>query len=401
MKDIEKKLLNIFDKIDRSDWGLFKFNDIAFNISERIEPSDTKAEIYVGLEHLDPNSIHIRRTGVPSDVKGTKLKVYKGDIIFGKRRAYQRKAAISNFDGICSAHSMVLRANYENINKELFPFFIHSDIFMNRAIDISEGSLSPTIKWKILSEQKFRLPPQLFQKKLADLLWCADQLESKQINLIEEKKIFKKVLMNELLVNGLKNKKNNGKWPVVSLNQLSLDVFKGISSQENNNSGKYCLIPSGANFPNGMAWEKCKRFDKNNLDKEKILIYGDILFNTGGVGTLGRIGFFDGLKKDCFPDSFILVIRSKGDKVLPEYLWSVLQSDYISQLIIKHTQGTTGITSIKTDDILSFKIPLPSVEIQKEISNILFNLDNDLKETNNIMKLTQKLKFSIINTILK
>jgi len=161
-------------KINKSQWKSYKFGDIASNISERAEPKETKLDIYVGLEHLDPDCIHIKRSGHPADVIGTKLRVYPGDIIFGKRRAYQRKAAIVDFDGICSAHAMVVRANPKVILPELMPFFMHSDVFMHRAVDVSEGSLSPTIKWKILADQEFRIPLLGDQKRIADLLWSID-----------------------------------------------------------------------------------------------------------------------------------------------------------------------------------------------------------------------------------
>jgi type I restriction enzyme S subunit len=162
-------------KINKSSFKTYKFDDIAANISERAEPKETKLDIYVGLEHLDPDCIHIKRKGHPSDVKGTKLRVYPGDIIFGKRRAYQRKAGIVDFDGICAAHAMVVRANPKVILPELLPFFMHSDAFMHRAVDVSEGSLSPTIKWKILADQKFTIPSLGDQKPLADLLWSIDR----------------------------------------------------------------------------------------------------------------------------------------------------------------------------------------------------------------------------------
>lgn len=87
-----------------------KFGEIAKHISKRVEPSETTLEVYVGLEHLDPDSLKITRHGVPSDVAGQKLLVKKGQIIFGKRRAYQRKVAVADWDCICSAHAMVLEA---------------------------------------------------------------------------------------------------------------------------------------------------------------------------------------------------------------------------------------------------------------------------------------------------
>lgn len=100
------------------DFETVRFDKIAINISERVEPKKTELSIYVGLEHLDTDNLTIERTGKPEDVIGTKLKIYKGDIIFGKRRAYLRKVAVSHFDGIASAHSMILRANERFMEKD-------------------------------------------------------------------------------------------------------------------------------------------------------------------------------------------------------------------------------------------------------------------------------------------
>lgn len=155
--------------LNSDNYKLSSFGELAQNMSKRVEPSQTDLEVYIGLEHLDPDNLKIERHGVPADVKGVKLLIFQGDIIFGKRRAYQRKVAVSHFDGICSAHSMVLRAKDEAVNKEFLPFFMQSDVFMNRAIQISEGSLSPTIKWKVLEKQEFYLPKIEFQEKLTHL----------------------------------------------------------------------------------------------------------------------------------------------------------------------------------------------------------------------------------------
>lgn len=182
-----------------NDYETITFEGIAEHISKRIEPGNSKAQIYVGLEHLDTDNLRIARTGKPTDVKGIKLKVYKDDIIFGKRRAYLRKVAVSHFDGICSAHSMVLRAVEQNIQKDFLSFFMQSDYFMNRAVQISEGSLSPTIKWKVLAKQKFHLPNKNKQDKLISLFRQIDntsfQVRDFQLTL----KKLKQKLLDEIL----------------------------------------------------------------------------------------------------------------------------------------------------------------------------------------------------------
>jgi hypothetical protein len=69
----------------------------------------------------DPQSLRIARRGVPADVKGQKLRVRPGQIIFGKRRAYQKKVAVADFEGICSAHAMVLEEVVGKIIPGLLP----------------------------------------------------------------------------------------------------------------------------------------------------------------------------------------------------------------------------------------------------------------------------------------
>jgi hypothetical protein len=80
-----------------SEWKRLPFGAFAESVNERIEPKDAAEEIYVGLDDLDPRNLHIRRWGKGSDVIGTKLRFRKGDIIFGRRRAYQRKLAVADY----------------------------------------------------------------------------------------------------------------------------------------------------------------------------------------------------------------------------------------------------------------------------------------------------------------
>ncbi len=156
-------------------WHTMRFDQFAENVAERVDPAEVDTEHYVGLEHLDPESLKIRRWGTPHDVKGTKLRFRKGDIIFGRRRFYQRKVAVAEFDGICSAHAMVLRARKDAMLQALLPFFLQSEIFFQRAMQISVGSLSPTINWRTLARQEFAIPPLNEQRRIADILWAADE----------------------------------------------------------------------------------------------------------------------------------------------------------------------------------------------------------------------------------
>lgn len=164
----------------------YKFEDIAINSTAKKLPEPSDNEHYIGLEHLDSGNLYVTRWGADTAPIGEKLLMKKGDVLFGKRRAYQKKVGIAPFDGIFSAHGMVLRPKEDVICKEFFPFFISSDYFLNEAIRISVGGLSPTINWKDLRVLEFELPSLEEQRVLADKLWAAYEVKESYKNLLAQ-----------------------------------------------------------------------------------------------------------------------------------------------------------------------------------------------------------------------
>lgn len=148
----------------------YKFDQIAFNITDKKIPEPGDEKMYIGLEHLDSGSLKITRWGSEVELTGQKLVMRKGDVLFGRRNTYLRRAAIAPHDGIFSAHGMIFRPKTQVIDPEYFPFFISSNYFMDAAIRISVGSLSPTVNWKTLKELEFDLPSLEEQRKNAALL---------------------------------------------------------------------------------------------------------------------------------------------------------------------------------------------------------------------------------------
>lgn len=164
----------------------YKFEDIAINSTAKKLPEPSDNEHYIGLEHLDSGNLYVTRWGAETAPIGEKLLMKKGDVLFGKRRAYQKKVGIAPFDGIFSAHGMVLRPKEDVICKSFFPFFISSDYFLNEAIRISVGGLSPTINWKDLRVLEFELPSLEEQRVLADKLWAAYEVKESYKNLLTQ-----------------------------------------------------------------------------------------------------------------------------------------------------------------------------------------------------------------------
>jgi type I restriction enzyme S subunit len=165
------------------------FSDIASNYVERVDPVKGDESKYVGLEHISSDTLFITTWGSEAELTGQKIKMQKGDVLFARRNAYLRRVGIAPFDGIFSAHGLVLRPNTEVIDEKLFPFFIKSDAFMDRAVKISVGSLSPTVNWKDLKKESFFIPDRKKQHEYADLFWDLEnliRLLSQRLQILDE-----------------------------------------------------------------------------------------------------------------------------------------------------------------------------------------------------------------------
>ena len=302
------------------------------------------------------------------------------------------KAAIVDFNGICSAHAFVFRANSEVIDPKLFPFFLHSDQFMHRMVDISVGGLSPTINWSDLKHQEFFLPTKHQQIQLAKLLWSMDDVIEKNKEVLDNLEISYASKIKSIFDNAEN---------LIKLKQIKFEYFKGLNAQENKN-GNFILIPSGAVFPRKLKIKKTKKVNiSNEKSLSKILNKNDILFNTGGVGTLGRSHFFSYYDKKYFCDSFVLVLRFKDKNFSNKFIYHMLQSNPISSQITQNTRGTTGITSINIDGIRNFKIPNLKLEEQLINKNELDKIEFSIFDCKSKIKSSKSLQNSLINQVFK
>ena len=138
----------------------------------------------VGLEHLIPEEVTLTQWEENSDNTFTKI-FRKGDVLFGRRRAYLKKAAVAPMDGICSGDITVISAKPDMIKPELLPFIIQNDDFFDFAVEKSAGSLSPRAKWQHLKEYEFNLPNLDEQGRLADILWAMHDTKRAYQNLLK------------------------------------------------------------------------------------------------------------------------------------------------------------------------------------------------------------------------
>ena len=165
---------------------MVRLGDVAHEVRESLTKSDVQVDRSVGLEHIEPGDLHIR-TWDKLDESSSFTKVFReGHVLFGRRRAYLKKAALADFNGVCSGDITVISAS-EDLLPSLLPFVVSSDRFFAFAVEHSAGGLSPRVKWKDLANYEFLLPPKDQQAQIAELFWALE--DSNEIYLGIEKKM--------------------------------------------------------------------------------------------------------------------------------------------------------------------------------------------------------------------
>ena len=369
--------------IDKTHWKNYRFDEMVQNIAERVEPSQTDLDVYVGLEHIDPDCLHLSRHGHPSDVEGIKLRFYKGDIIFGRRRAYQRKTALATTDGICSAHAMVLRAKEDVVDPSFFPFLFHSKQFIDMAITISVGGLSPTINWKDISKQEFLLPPKSEQKRLAELLWAADEMIEK------EKKEREKVEMYKTSVSDDFFKTIESSKPIKSFGNVFTGSTPSTKISEFWNGEYPFLTPTEIN--NTLEPQTASRFVTfEGLKVSRKISKGDVLVTC--VGEIGRITI---ASQKCCANQQINII-SPNNTIDSKYLFYGLKQ--YKNLLLKATTISVVPILVKS----SFEnIQIPDFPINKKESFVkrMDDIEQQIERCSLLLEQSQQIKQELINKV--
>ena len=377
--------------IDKNSWTTFRFEEIAQKISITVKPEASKVDIYVGLEHLDGEDIHIRRKGVPADVKGGKLRCSPGDIIFGKRRAYQRKAAIVDFDGICSAHAFVFRANPDVIDPKLFPFFLHSDQFMHRMVDISVGGLSPTINWGDLKHQEFLLPPKDQQAQLAKLLWAMDGVIEREKEFLIKQRVLKEVLRKKYFFDSSIEKVQLG-----DVAKLTAGGTPSTAKNEYWENGKIPWLSSGE-VHKKIVHDTEKHITELGLKNSsaKLMEINTCLIALAGQGkTKGTVAITE--IPLCTNQSVAAIIANR-EKVEPYYLYHNLDSRYLD---FRHITGKENSrTGLNLKILKCFYITLHKKDQRDKIVSELNKIDSVVLETENKINSSKSLQKSLISQI--
>ena len=324
----------------------------------------------VGLEHLIPEEITLSTWSDDSDNTFTKM-FHKGDILFGRRRAYLKKAAVAPFDGICSGDITVIEAIPDRILPEILPFIIQNNDLFDFAVGKSAGSLSPRVKWEHLKNYEFELPDKEKQKELAELFWAMDATKKSYQELISA---TDDLVKSQFIERFGDEDISECRWPVRKMEDVfTITSSKRILKSEWRTEGEipFLRVRDMVQLANGEPLNNefyvTEEFYNSRPDTERVRS-GDIIVSA--TSTIGKTYIIKDGERFYFKDADVLLFRKKGVPINETFFTYGLGMP----TVWRQVEGGLGATTVahflisKAEKLLQ---PLPPMELQEGFESLV------------------------------
>jgi type I restriction enzyme M protein len=206
---------------------------------------------------------------------------------------------------------------------------------------------------------------------------------------------FDQVRFDLVIGTGIKKKAYSGRWPLVKIGDVADYMQRGKSPKYGN--GPIQVIKSGQARGWGHLDFSTPHFlhPSFQVDPVRMLRDGDLLINSTGVGTAGRVTLFR-LAGQFTVDSHITIVRVDATRASPNFVLTALGAIGFST-IEKMANGQSGQIELSLEIIKNILIPLPPPLLQKQITQ---RVDRYLKiETARITRI-QEIGGSLFSNLL-
>ncbi len=256
-------------------------------------------------------------------------------------------------------------------------------------LDKMNVELNECLKKSVLQEAiQGKLVPQIASEGTAHEL--LEQIKTEKQKLVKEGKLKKSAISDSVIFRGDDNKywekSEDGavcideeipfeipsNWAWVRLDDICSFIHRG-KSPKYSPIKKYPVVAQKCNQWVGFSIEKAKFIEPQSItsyNSEYFLQDRDLMWNSTGLGTLGRMAIYYTLLNPyelAVADSHVTVIRPYKTYIVSEYLYYYFASNTVQSVIEDKSDGSTKQKELATKTVKSYLVPLPPFAEQLRI----------------------------------
>ena len=360
----------------KPDWKRVKFGDVVrLNKETCKDPEAEGINRVIGLEHLEPDDLRIRSWGDVADGITFTKRVRPGQVLFGKRRSYQRKVAVADFEAVCSGDIYVFESVcHDLLDPELLPFICLTDSFFEHAVDTSVGSLSPRTSWSSLSSYEFALPSLKRQRSAIEVLMKLSEAVDCRRRLLSVTRVLHRSYIDATLARGARQPRFTKSapsllpgWRYKAIKELCIEIVDCL-----HRTPEYCEEGYPAIRTSDIEFGVLRWQDASRVSRDEFLIQtsrllpraGDILFSREG-GRMGMAALVPEGVSLCISQRMMHLRAVDGfpSNMMVEYL----NSSWVQSQIAMSTSGSAS-PHINVGDVRDFMIPVPPEDLMRDVA---------------------------------
>lgn len=327
-----------------------------------------------------------------------KYVIEKGDLLIALSGATTGKNGVYYLDEIAYLNQRIGNIKIKNKEKVLNEYRNYYIALKNEDIlNLAYGGAQPNISPKVIEFISIPLPPIKEQQRIVNRIESlfakidrAKELIENTLAQFEQNKmaILHKAFTGELTAKW--RKENNidlSSWQEKTIDELCTSLKYG-TSKKSNPEGSVVVLRMG-NLQNGeIDWSNLMYTDDKEDIEKYLLKKGDVLFNrtNGSADLIGKTSIYRGEYPAIYAG--YLIKLDYGKDIIGEYLNYIMNSNKARAYCNKIKSSGASQFNINAKKIGAFKIPVPTIEEQQEIVNIL---DKLLAKYNKIKNLEQQL----------
>lgn len=358
--------------------------------SLRTEPVDPTAEpelCHVGLEHIDSGSPRLTRFGTAAEVTSSKWRFHPGDVLYGKLRPYLDKAVLADREGICSTDILVLKPS-DNFDAEYLVSLAHTNAFVDHAVRTTAGVNHPRTNWSSLGEFSIPLlPSPSEQRAIARMLRSVQDATGARRRELALERERKAALLEHLLAYGTRGEPTiqtvigqvPESWQIRRLADVAVVAYGLTVNQQRRSSSERAPYLTVANVTRGaLRLDDVPEIGLLDGDAERYRLQpGDILLveGSGNPRLLGSAAIWGGELPLALHQNHLIRARPRADAVVPRWLMEYINSDSGRAQLLGKSKTSSGLHNINSQVVAKLNVPLPALDEQREIADILAACD--------------------------
>ncbi|XTR53305.1 restriction endonuclease subunit S [Pseudarthrobacter sp. So.54] len=296
-----------------------------------------------------------------------KYRLRDGDIVYSRRGDVEKRALVrrENDGWLCGTGCLRVRLGDQSPHDPAFlSYLLGTEDSREWIVRHAVGATMPNLNTSILSAVPLTVPEPRVQRAIAEVLGALDDKIAANTKLVQTSAALTQAMFSSAVATSSEES---------VLSEITELLSRGITPKYSDDNDATVILNQKCVRGQRVDLDPARRTLSVKVREDKLLKLDDVLVNSTGQGTLGRVARWTH-HENVTVDSHITIVRFDRNKVDPVCAGVGLLG--LQQTIIEMGEGSTGQTELSRVELGKLRIRLPDFETQRALGRRFASMAN-------------------------